>query len=199
MPSNGSSSFAAPPSARILFIPPQFHSMTAGAGAGLVSSIVTCPLDVVKTRLQAQAASVNHKDYQTVEMIIKDIWRSGGFRGFYRGLGPTLAGYLPTWGIYFTVYDMVKDKLGAWAAHNGELLRRRFNRRMLADTRCRSTNKAVDGAYCSSNDSRSHRNVYDQPFMGNKDSINGSCSVPSLSAPCCFQRLICELGPSRSI
>ncbi|WVQ87862.1 hypothetical protein IAS59_001593 [Cryptococcus gattii] len=118
MPGNGSSSFAAPPSARILLIPPQFHSMTAGAGAGLVSSIVTCPLDVVKTRLQAQAASVNHKDYQTVEMIIKDIWRSGGFRGFYRGLGPTLAGYLPTWGIYFTVYDMVKDKLGAWAAHN---------------------------------------------------------------------------------
>lgn len=100
--------------------------MTAGAGAGLVSSIVTCPLDVVKTRLQAQAASVNHKDYQTVEMIVKDIWTSGGFRGFYRGLGPTLAGYLPTWGIYFTVYDMVKDRLGAWAAHSGELLRRRL-------------------------------------------------------------------------
>ncbi|OWT38017.1 solute carrier family 25 (mitochondrial folate transporter), member 32 [Cryptococcus neoformans] len=118
MSGNGSSSFAAPPSARTLFIPPQFHSMTAGAGAGLVSSIVTCPLDVVKTRLQAQAASVNHKDYQTVEMIIKDIWTSGGFRGFYRGLGPTLAGYLPTWGIYFTVYDMVKDRLGAWAAHS---------------------------------------------------------------------------------
>lgn len=32
---------------------------------------------------------------------------------FYRGLGPTIIGYLPTWAIYFTVYDKVKVKMGA--------------------------------------------------------------------------------------
>ena len=31
-----------------------------------------------------------------------------GIRGFYRGLGPTIFGYLPTWAIYFTVYDTCK-------------------------------------------------------------------------------------------
>lgn len=85
--------------------------MTAGAGAGLVSSIVTCPLDVIKTRLQAQLVSKD-AGYEGVEATIKRIWQQSGLRGFYRGLGPTLGGYLPTWGIYFTVYDLVKDRLG---------------------------------------------------------------------------------------
>lgn len=35
-----------------------------------------------------------------------------GIRGLYRGLGPTLLGYLPTWAIYFTVYDGIKDYFG---------------------------------------------------------------------------------------
>lgn len=95
--------------------------MTAGAGAGLVSSIVTCPLDVVKTRLQAQHLARDASDYEGVRGTVKRIWRQAGFRGFYRGLGPTVAGYLPTWGIYFTVYDLVKDRAGGWAENSGEL------------------------------------------------------------------------------
>ena len=86
--------------------------MTAGAGAGLVSSIVTCPLDVVKTSLQAQHHARDAEGYEGVRQTVARIWRQAGVRGFYRGLGPTLAGYLPTWGIYFTVYDLVKDRLG---------------------------------------------------------------------------------------
>jgi hypothetical protein len=102
-------------------IPKKFHSMTAGAGAGLVSSIVTCPLDVVKTRLQAQHLSRDSAEYEGVRKTVNRIWRQAGFRGFYRGLGPTLGGYLPTWGIYFTVYDLVKDRLAGIAKESGEL------------------------------------------------------------------------------
>ncbi|KAK4049333.1 hypothetical protein OIO90_005462 [Microbotryomycetes sp. JL221] len=90
-----------------------FHgaeSMLAGAGAGLVSSVVTCPLDVIKTRLQASGA---HSGPQGLVDTFSSIWRYDGFRGLYRGLGPTIIGYLPTWAIYFTVYDTVKSRMGS--------------------------------------------------------------------------------------
>ena len=35
----------------------------AGAGGGLVSSVATCPLDVIKTKLQAQRAVVGQPGY----------------------------------------------------------------------------------------------------------------------------------------
>ena len=39
------------------------------------------------------------------------IWREEGVRGMYRGLGPLILGYLPTWMVYFTVYEKTKATL----------------------------------------------------------------------------------------
>jgi hypothetical protein len=43
---------------------------------------------------------------------VKTIFKYDGLRGFYRGLGPTILGYLPTWAIYFAVYDGIKTTFG---------------------------------------------------------------------------------------
>lgn len=43
---------------------------------------------------------------------VKSILRHDGFRGLYRGLGPTILGYLPTWAIYFAIYDGIKSRFG---------------------------------------------------------------------------------------
>ncbi|KAG2197702.1 hypothetical protein INT47_007936 [Mucor saturninus] len=92
------------------------HSI-AGAGAGIISSVVTCPLDVVKTRLQNQGRQeVGVVEYKGTVGTLKRIRLEEGFRGLYRGLGPTVVGYLPTWAIYFTVYDYCKI---AWAKDLG--------------------------------------------------------------------------------
>jgi len=137
----------------LLFLALEHHT-TAGAGGGLVASIATCPLDVVKTKLQAQRYSQGQKGYEGVigqcSLVpcsfrlraplppslfqqpnlytrsrdtrietdwlsidtIKSVWRYSGFKGFYRGLGPTMLGYLPTWAIYFAVYDGIKTTFG---------------------------------------------------------------------------------------
>ncbi|KAL4399512.1 NAD transmembrane transporter [Malassezia pachydermatis] len=92
------------------------NSAISGACAGFVSSIVTCPLDVVKTRLQVQTnefqRGLRHRGaLHAISSVCSKIWKEDGFRGFYRGLGPTVIGYLPTWAIYFCVYDAGKTFL----------------------------------------------------------------------------------------
>jgi len=86
--------------------------MIAGAGGGLVASVATCPLDVVKTKLQAQRAIYGEPGYQGVFDTVRSILKHNGVRGLYRGLGPTILGYLPTWAIYFAVYDGIKTQFG---------------------------------------------------------------------------------------
>ncbi|KAL1950204.1 hypothetical protein VTO73DRAFT_5327 [Trametes versicolor] len=86
--------------------------MIAGAGGGLVASVATCPLDVIKTKLQAQRAGHSTQGYLGVVATVKDILKHDGMRGMYRGLGPTILGYLPTWAIYFAVYDGIKRYFG---------------------------------------------------------------------------------------
>lgn len=98
----------------------QFHA-TAGAIGGIASGIVTCPLDVIKTKLQAQGGftpiskgrgHVGHPQlYNGLVGTATTIWKSEGLRGMYRGLGPIVMGYLPTWAVWFTVYNKAKAAL----------------------------------------------------------------------------------------
>ncbi|KAM0415175.1 hypothetical protein ACHAPD_006363 [Fusarium lateritium] len=97
----------------------QFNAI-AGAVGGFTSGVVTCPLDVIKTKLQAQGGyaalnkgrHVGHPQlYNGLLGSGKVIWREEGIRGLYRGLGPIIMGYLPTWAVWFTVYNKSKGYL----------------------------------------------------------------------------------------
>ena len=91
----------------------------SGAVAGIASGIVTCPLDVIKTKLQAQSSffprDLAHTGMRPPAMYkgmlgtAKTIIRQDGVRGMYRGLGPMLLGYLPTWAVYMAVYDSSRE------------------------------------------------------------------------------------------
>lgn len=95
----------------------------AGAVGGFTSGIVTCPLDVIKTKLQAQGgfAAVqpghyagHHRVYRGLVGTASVIWKEEGIRGMYRGLGPIILGYLPTWAVWFTVYNKSKTFMGQY-------------------------------------------------------------------------------------
>lgn len=57
---------------------------------------------MVKLRLQ------NKHSTTTTTQVFNEIWRESGLKGLYKGVGPTAAGYLPAWAIYFVVYDASK-------------------------------------------------------------------------------------------
>lgn len=97
----------------------QFHAL-AGAIGGFTSGITTCPLDVIKTKLQAQGGLAHFQGgihvgqprmYKGLFGTASVIWRDEGLRGMYRGLGPIVLGYLPTWAVWFTVYNKSKTML----------------------------------------------------------------------------------------
>ena len=94
-------------------IPEGYVVPLSGGLAGAVSGLVSCPLDVIKTKLQAQGGFRTSKDgvkittaaYRGVQGTAATIWNEEGLRGMYRGLGPMLLGYVPTWAVYLTVYN----------------------------------------------------------------------------------------------
>ncbi|EEB09149.1 NAD transporter [Schizosaccharomyces japonicus yFS275] len=86
----------------------------AGGVAGIASSLFVAPLDVVKTRQQAQKGNISpvskkrgHAIRNTFVLMFK-IWQREGIRGLYRGVGPLMLGYFPSWAIYFSVYEKCK-------------------------------------------------------------------------------------------
>lgn len=94
-------------------LPETYVLPVSGGIAGAVSGFVSCPLDVIKTKLQAQGGFQAAKDgiklsttaYRGVQGTAEMIWKEEGLKGMYRGLGPMLLGYVPTWAVYLTVYN----------------------------------------------------------------------------------------------
>lgn len=90
-----------------------------GSLAGVASGVVTCPLDVIKTKLQAQGSFRQQREnsrnqasgsavYRGLLGTARTIIQQDGLKGMYRGLGPMMIGYIPTWAVYMGVYDTSK-------------------------------------------------------------------------------------------
>lgn len=78
----------------------------AGAASGFVAGVFVCPLDVIKTRFQAKSDNYRYTGFFNA---FKTIVRDEGPASLFRGIVPVTIGYLPTWAIYFTIYERAKN------------------------------------------------------------------------------------------
>ncbi|KAG9304062.1 hypothetical protein G9A89_005972 [Geosiphon pyriformis] len=91
--------------------------LVAGGVGGMMGAIVTCPLDVVKTRLQSSFYSSILVPTQTppstlpilgrfvdTGRLLGTIYRGEGWKALFKGLGPNLVGVIPARSIYFFTY-----------------------------------------------------------------------------------------------
>ena len=62
-----------------------------GSTSGSVGATVVYPLNLVRTRLQASGSSGHPERYSGIADVVRKTYGRDGWRGFYRGLVPTLA------------------------------------------------------------------------------------------------------------
>ncbi|XP_031129207.1 uncharacterized protein LOC116030959 isoform X1 [Ipomoea triloba] len=81
-------------------------TLVCGGLAGSTAALFTTPFDVVKTRLQTQVPGSNQ--YDGVLHTLKEIGKSEGLKGLYRGLTPRLVMYMTQGALFFASYESFK-------------------------------------------------------------------------------------------
>jgi len=80
----------------------------AGSFAGMVCSTAISPVDLIKVRLQInQEVGTARK---TSMGIMKDVWKTEGLKGFYRGYSSVFGRESSAMGVYFGSYEYLKSR-----------------------------------------------------------------------------------------
>ncbi|KAJ4952989.1 hypothetical protein NE237_029821 [Protea cynaroides] len=95
--------------------------MVAGSIAGMVEHMAMFPVDTLKTRMQmvgassaASCSSCPTKSHRQPQFgrFLASIMRTEGPLGLYRGIGAMGLGAGPAHAVYFSVYEVCKEKFG---------------------------------------------------------------------------------------
>ena len=87
---------------------------TAGATAGMISAIATCPLEVLKTRAQVATATTGSVQQSfKVFSQMRGVVQREGVLGLWRGVMPNVMGVAPCRASYFGLYNEARNVLAA--------------------------------------------------------------------------------------
>lgn len=74
---------------------PVWMTLGIGASSGCVGACVVYPLNLLRTRLQAQGTAQHPQTYTGMWDVALRTYRDEGFRGMYRGLTPNMMKVIP--------------------------------------------------------------------------------------------------------
>ncbi|KAK8921016.1 Mitochondrial adenine nucleotide transporter ADNT1 [Platanthera zijinensis] len=94
----------------------------AGSAAGGTAVLCTYPLDLARTKLAYQVSNTGKSShglrhltaqppYTGIKDVFWSVYKEGGLRSLYRGVGPTLIGILPYAGLKFYIYEELKSRV----------------------------------------------------------------------------------------
>ncbi|KAH0355854.1 hypothetical protein KCU83_g1544, partial [Aureobasidium melanogenum] len=149
---------------------PSLIETVAGFSAGIISTLVVHPFDVVKTRLQVDPSTSSHLG-DSVRIVKNIVKNEGGYSALYRGLMPNMVGNSVSWALYFLWYGNIKDLIKAARGNpdvltsydyflasgtSGILTALCTNPIWVIKTRMLSTSRDAPGAYTSIRQGTSH-------------------------------------------
>eukprot|EP00164_Ancoracysta_twista_P007089 GFYU01010009.1.p1 GENE.GFYU01010009.1~~GFYU01010009.1.p1 ORF type:complete len:301 (-),score=46.70 GFYU01010009.1:119-1021(-) len=91
-------------------LPSSYH-FACGAGAGAISSALTTPLDVVKTRLQVQGSTKQDFHYKSAPDAFRQIVAKEGWATLTRGMAARVLYYAPGTAVMMAMYERLKVNL----------------------------------------------------------------------------------------
>ena len=81
--------------------------LISGVLAGGAQTLIICPVELIKTKLQVQGRGILNRDVPNfkgpLEIVTKMV-REEGIFSLYKGMGATLVRDLPAFGVYFGLY-----------------------------------------------------------------------------------------------
>lgn len=91
---------------------PNWMVLTLGATSGCFGATVVYPINLLRTRLQAQGTYAHPYTYNGFVDVFSKTWLREGFPGLYKGLVPNLAKVAPAVSISYFVYENSKYLMG---------------------------------------------------------------------------------------
>jgi solute carrier family 25 aspartate/glutamate transporter 12/13 len=90
--------------------PSIWNLLTAGALAGIPAASLVTPADVIKTRLQVEARA-GQQTYRNIPHCAELIWKTEGFKAFWKGAGMRVFRSSPQFGVTLTSYELLQSLL----------------------------------------------------------------------------------------